>query len=126
MSDEGAKIAQAAADAEVARSQIQQTERYLGRGRCFEDMPESDLARLWIAGMQEYARVIHPRPQVVDDAAAEFDLRGVEPPWHAVNDETARLRAAALASLKGMTEDEKDAYGLDMIDAYLAERDRRQ
>ncbi|MCJ2074122.1 hypothetical protein MKK68_00395 [Methylobacterium sp. E-016] len=126
MDDEGKAIAEASADAELARSQLQQTERYLTRGRLYRDMPEADLALVWVAGMQEYARVIHPRPQSVDDAAAEFGLRGIEPPWHAVQVETEHLRVAAEAAFKSMTEDEKHAAGSDMIETYLAEMDALQ
>lgn len=124
--DEGRAIAEASADAEIARMQMQQTERYLARGRSYRDISVADLAALWIAGMQEHARVIHPRPQSVDDAGAEFGLRGIEPPWHAVIAETARLRTAAEASLRGMTDDEKDAFGAEMIDKYLDEKERSQ
>lgn len=126
MDDPGASIAHAAADADLARREIQQVERYLTRGRPYQNLPEPELASLWTQAVREWARVIYPRPQAGQDTEAEFSLRGIVPPWELVPAEAKRLRDAAAASLLIMTDDEKHAIGSDMIETYLAEMDALQ
>ena len=71
---------------------LEETESYLVRGRRFERLSKEDLSERWIAGFKAWCRDRTLELQrEFDDAAAELMLRGEEPPFDAVRDETAAL-----------------------------------
>ena len=71
---------------------LEETESYLVRGRRFERLSKEDLSERWIAGFKAWCkdRTLELQREF-DDAAAELMLRGEEPPFDAVRDETAAL-----------------------------------
>jgi hypothetical protein len=71
---------------------LEETESYLVRGRRFERLSKEDLSKRWIAGFKAWCRNHTLELQrEFDDTAAELMLRGEEPPFDAVRDETAAL-----------------------------------
>jgi hypothetical protein len=71
---------------------LEETESYLVRGRRFERLSKEDLSERWIAGFKAWCkdRTLELQREF-DDTAAELMLRGEEPPFDAVRDETAAL-----------------------------------
>ena len=83
---------------------LEETESYLVRGRRFERLSKEDLSERWIAGFKAWCRNHTLELQrEFDDTAAELMLRGEEPPFDAVRDETAALadEAARDVSTRG-------------------------
>ena len=81
------------AKAFVVHNEMEQTRAYLERGRRFEHMPVEALNEGWAAA---FKRVLLPkdqrRPGDQHDFGAELRLRGLEIPYHLVQDAMNELQ----------------------------------
>jgi len=79
----------------LQQKKMEQTQDYLGRGRRFKGLDSSQLNDDWVSAVRRWlARKDRSREQTMDDLAAELELRGAEPPYHAVKQELAAGFAA--------------------------------
>lgn len=113
------------AHAEAARLRIARTAGYLHRGRVYESISDAELAALWITAMRNWAAAPAERPLAVDDAEAEFALRGRDPPYPLARDEVGNLAARALIEVARMTAAERWAAGEQILSRYRDERTQK-
>lgn len=113
------------AHAEAARLRMDRAMRYLGRGRVYGGWPDGDLTALWIAAMRSWTARPAERPLAVDEAEAEFALRGLEPPYALARDEIGRLAARTMSDVADMTAAERCAAGERILDRYRDELARK-
>ena len=79
----------------LQQKKMEQTQDYLGRGRRFAGLDAVQLSEDWVSAVRRWlARKDRSREQTMDDLAAELELRGAEPPYHAVKQELAAGFAA--------------------------------
>ncbi len=91
MSDDERRWREAIAGADF----ISETHDYLSRGRQFETVADDALKEAWATAFKNWLDGPDAAAQRdMNDLAAELGLRGTEPPYEAVNDELAKLRAA--------------------------------
>jgi hypothetical protein len=83
----------ALAEASLQHALMNETKDYLERGRRFAKSKFEDLSREWVAAFNAlFADGDRSRRRDMDDAAAEFRLRGREPPYDTVQDRIAEIR----------------------------------
>jgi hypothetical protein len=72
--------------------QMNETRDYLSRGRCFENSGDAELQELWVVAFRRFfaERSLESRDEM-SDAAAELNLRSLEPPLDRVEDLTQKL-----------------------------------
>ena len=114
-------------------AQIDKIADYVSRGRVHAETADGVLAEQWERAM----RAMAGRPfsyelrRAEDDLRAEFELRGLEAPWHAVKDAMDQLVAAVdkyHSNLKNTDPDEYRRVGNELeedIANFLAERERK-
>jgi len=69
---------------------LEQMQDYLARGRRFTTFDVRQLNKDWINAVRSWlAHKDHAKERMMDDLAAELRLRGVEPPYLAVEQELA-------------------------------------
>ena len=74
----------------LQRSSIEQRRSYLARGRRFVVLDVGQLSKSWITAVKNWlARKDRASEITMDDLTAELRLRGLEPPYDAVNRELA-------------------------------------
>lgn len=110
------------AHAEAARLSLERTASYLRQGRVYQSMSDAELATLWITAMRNWAAAPADRPLAVDDAEAEFALRGREPPYPLARDEIGNLAARAMTEVARMTAAERCAAGKQILNRYRDDR----
>lgn len=111
-----------AAHAEAARMRLDQTRRYLQRGRLLRDLSDEQLSAVWVDAILDWARSHEARCGKAEDAAAEFALRNHEPPFELVRDAIGLLAARGLGAASRMDEAEKRASGARIMHAHRLER----
>ena len=75
----------------LQRRSIEQSRRYLARGRRFLVLDVGQLSKSWITAVKNWlARKDRASEITMDDLTAELRLRGLEPPYDAVKQELAR------------------------------------
>ncbi|WP_152278252.1 hypothetical protein [Methylorubrum populi] len=107
-----------------ARTLCDETAQYVARGRVYRDLPEDELSLIYVFGMREWDRIGHPRPQFFADAEGEYQVRGIKPPYNEVRAERERLFARAEAALRGMSDEDQDAFVTEIAETYAAEASR--
>jgi hypothetical protein len=69
---------------------MEQMQDYLTRGRRFAKVSDGRLNKDWIIAVRSWIAHKHPaKERTMDDLAAELRLRGLEPPYAAVEQELA-------------------------------------
>jgi hypothetical protein len=78
----------------LQRQNIKQMQDYLARGRRFAKLDVRPLNKDWIIAVRSWLAHKHrTKERVMDDLAAELRLRGLEPPYGAVEQELANRSA---------------------------------
>ena len=78
---------------------LEQTQDYLTRGRRLTTFDVRQLTQNWITAVRSWlAHKDHTKERMMDDLAAELRLRGLEPPYLAVERELANCSARAKES----------------------------
>jgi len=73
---------------------LEQMQDYLARGRRFATFDVRQLTKDWITAVRSWlAHKDHTKERMMDDLAAELRLRGLEPPYLAVEQELADCSA---------------------------------
>lgn len=73
---------------------LEQTQHYLARGRRFTTFDVPQLTKDWITAVRSWlAHKDHTKERMMDNLAAELRLRGLEPPYLAVEQELADCSA---------------------------------
>ena len=73
---------------------LEQAQDYLARGRRFTTFDVPQLTNDWITAVRSWlAHKDHTKERMMDDLAAELRLRGLEPPYLAVEQELASCSA---------------------------------
>jgi len=74
----------------LQRRNIEQTRKYLARGRRFVVLDVGQLGKSWIAAVRNWlAHKDRAAEVTMDDLSAELRLRGLEPPYQAIKHELA-------------------------------------
>jgi hypothetical protein len=80
----------------LQRRSLEQSRKYLARGRRFVVLDVGQLGKSWIAAVRNWlARKDRAAEVTMDDLTAELRLRGLEPPYEAIKHEFA-LRFAGI------------------------------
>ena len=87
---EDPRDAEAVVNAFLQHKSMKQMQDYLARGRRFVKLDVERLNKDWIIAVRSWlARKHRTKERMMDDLAAELRLRGLEPPYGAVEQELA-------------------------------------
>ena len=90
MADDPRDHPEAIVNAFLLHKSLEQTQHYLTRGRRFAKLAVAQLNADWITAVRSWlAHRDRANERKMDDLAAELRLRGVEPPYAAVEQELA-------------------------------------
>ena len=90
MADDPREDPEAIVNAFLQHKSLEQTQDYLVRGRRFAKLDVGRLNKDWIIAVRSWLAHKHRRKErMMDDLAAELRLRGLEPPYGAVEQEFA-------------------------------------
>jgi hypothetical protein len=94
MADDPREDPEAVVKAFLQHKGLEQTQDYLVRGRRFTTFDVRQLTKDWITAVRSWlAHKDHTNERNMDDLAAELRLRGLEPPYLAVERELADCSA---------------------------------
>jgi hypothetical protein len=95
----------------LANEQVDQIADYASRGRIYERLTDGELAEKWIHGFRLVADAPSDerRRAIETDLRAEFQLRGIEPPYDLVRSEINRVVEDMSSGFEIMTRDDPDA-----------------
>src|SRR6516162_10786241 len=92
--EEDARDPEAIVNAFLQHKSMNQMQDYLARGRRFVELDMERLNKDWIIAVRGWLAHKHrTKERLMDDLAAELRLRGVEPPYAAVEQELAHRSA---------------------------------
>ena len=87
---EDARDPEAIVNAFLQHKSLEQMQDYLARGRRFAELDMERLNKDWIIAVRSWLAHKHrTKERLMDDLAAELRLRGLEPPYGAVEHELA-------------------------------------
>jgi hypothetical protein len=66
---------------DIAEKQFNRTADYADRGRRFVDLPHVELLKFWTAAYNGWTAGDLAQWTLVTDLSAEFEIRGIEPPY---------------------------------------------
>jgi hypothetical protein len=90
MADDSSEDPEAVVNAFLQHKSLEQTQDYLVRGRRFAKLDVAQMNEDWINAVRGWlAHKDRTNERMMDDLAAELRLRGVEPPYGAVEQELA-------------------------------------
>lgn len=94
---EKSDIGNAMAELALANSRMQRTQDYVQRGRRHQDASGQELETLFVDTFRAWVADFGNRAQRRgnDDVSAEYELRGIEPPFHLVGPEMDALTKVA-------------------------------
>src|SRR5262245_4682967 len=94
MADDAREDPEMVVHAFLQHKSLEQMQDYLGRGRRFTKLDVRQLTKDWITAVRSWlAHKDHTNERMMDDLAAELRLRGLEPPYLAVEQELADCSA---------------------------------
>lgn len=112
------KTASETVESFLAHESMNETARYLARGRRYEAWTNADVQDRWVMAFKTWFADTSGSSDEVDDLAAELRLRGEEPPVDRISEETEIMRQQFLAIEKPDTSSMRERLA-----AYLKERD---
>jgi hypothetical protein len=85
----------------MANWDMQRTQSYAERGRQFENATDEDLQALFVQAFRDWRANLwgDGRRSRVEDASAEYTLRGVDPPYALVEDDLLEIGSAVAADV---------------------------
>jgi len=90
MADDSSEDPEAVVNAFLQHKSLEQTQDYLVRGRRFAKLDVAQMSEDWIIAVRSWlAHKNRTNERKMDNLAAELRLRGVEPPYAAVEQELA-------------------------------------
>jgi len=94
-----------------ANEQADQIADYVTRGRIYERLTDGELAEKWIHAFKMFAaaRSDQCRRAIETDLKAEFQLRGIEPPYDQVRSEINRVVKDMSSGFEILKRDDPDA-----------------
>ena len=94
----------------LANEQVDQIVDYASRGRLYERLTDGELAEKWIHAFRLFADAPSDerRRAIEIDLKAEFQLRGIEPPYDQVRSEINRIVDSMSSGLETMKRDDPD------------------
>jgi len=108
--DEQKKIRERVAAAQSAQD-MEDTEDYLKRGRPFQHLTIEELGQRWTNGLKAWVRDRSKEWQrKFADSAAEFRLRGADPPFETVRDEIDVLSSEACRDMSERRDEALEAF----------------
>ena len=94
MTNDPRKDPEVVVNAFLQHKSLEQMQDYLARGRRFTTFDVRQLSKDWIIAVRSWlAHKDHTKERMMDDLAAELRLRGLEPPYLAVEQELADCSA---------------------------------
>jgi hypothetical protein len=94
MADDPREDPEAVVKTFLQHKSLEQMQDYLARGRRFTTFDVRQLTKDWIIAVRSWlAHKDHTNERMMDDLAAELRLRGLEPPYPAVEKELADCSA---------------------------------
>lgn len=109
-------------------SRAEELKSYLARGRKLAAMSVDELRVAYVAAFRQWSAA-EGSPDVagpLEDAGAEFGLRGLDPPLDLVAPEFEVIKQAISSRFEIMSEDEKADMGAEVLrDVGLAKRKRQ-
>ena len=109
----------------LANEQVDQIADYASRGRLYERLTDGELAEKWIHAFRLFADAPSDerRRAIEIDLKAEFQLRGIEPPYDQVRSEINRIvdsMSSGFETMKrddpGMVDDMNEEFQHDIAD----------
>lgn len=112
---------------ELAHKAMTETQDYIERGRHLRELSIGDLEFEFVSSVQLVARDGDDTLSrlAMHDALAEFDLRGAEPPYHLVKDETRVMAERGKARMDLLSDQERQRIE-DEIQERYADANRRE
>jgi hypothetical protein len=113
----------------LADQSISKAQSYLKRGRIFEATSDGDLRAQFISAFREYVVDLRQKPknhEMMNDLQAEYDLRGIEPPYEELVAEMKILKNAAQKAADNFSPEDEEAIAEEMFETYLTDFRRRQ
>ena len=103
------------------------TANYAARGRKHRDMSPTDLSAAWVVSFEKLADDFGNADLhlIQNDLAAEYDLRGVEPPYDLVIDAMDRFADGVKAAMAKFTPSDMELLGEKVFEKYSAFKARR-
>ncbi|MGO7531700.1 hypothetical protein [Rhizobium leguminosarum] len=94
---------------ELAHKAMAEAEDYIRRGRHLRGLPTDDLESEFVSSVQLVVRDGDDNASrlAMHDALAEFDLRGAEPPYHLVREETRVMAERGKARNDARSDEER-------------------
>lgn len=111
--------------AALARDDLAKTQNYLERGRRFADLSDESLASRWVHEIRTWAKSVHRRPTALNDADAEYMLRGQEAPYHLVTAEVEAILVAVFRVNEAMSDEDRARANAVMTAEYEADQRSR-
>lgn len=120
MENDGTKIALTL----MADSAGQRVKSYVDRGRLMQKLSDDDLSAMMVWAHREFEKAgfnPHSKERLfTDDVGAEYDLRGLDGPYHLVKDQVDRMVAVAAASFEATDAERLDEINAEMVKGYEA------
>lgn len=105
---------------ELAHDALIKSQDYIGRGRHLEGLDESALEFEFVSSVQLIARDgdDHRSRLAMNDAFAEFDLRGLQPPIHLIRAEIESIESRGRARIAAMSPEVRQRIENDILARY--------
>ena len=103
----------------LADSRVEQTRDYLARGRRFRGLTAGELAEQYVEAFRAWTAAPAEGRRWHSDTAAEFELRGLDPPAEAIAEELSAFTKQIAQSFETLSEERKQEINDDLIDEYL-------
>jgi hypothetical protein len=100
---------------------------YAEQGRKYAALSDAELSSAWVQAFRASARDIHNKEQrsAHADYSAEFDLRGIDPPFNLVHDDMQQMTESIKVWMASLTEEDLGAF-TDGVEKHFNEfRDKR-
>ncbi|OBZ96729.1 hypothetical protein ADU59_03015 [Pararhizobium polonicum] len=116
------------ANHELAHDTLRKSQDYIGRGRHLQGLANSDLEFEFISSVRLVARDGNDAASrlAMNDAQAEFDLRGVSPPFDQIGPEITIMARRGRDKIAAMPSEELDRIEDGINERYRDAASRRQ
>lgn len=122
MSEEDDVITQAIVRYTLVKSEMDDMKAYLDAGRVHKDLPEHALEAVFVDAFRGWAAAVSQGTndsRAMNDARAEYKIRGIEPPFHKVKFELVSVTEKVRALSERMTSEQREEIGGAIVDDYL-------
>lgn len=104
----------------VAEEEAKDVRDYVGRGRRYEGLGADEMEAVFVDGARDLAGSVTSGPYRVawGDAKAEYEIRGVRPPYHLIREEIDTIVKAMADAVNEMSAEERSEMESGMLRDY--------